>query len=151
MKRIEILTLITKRTKKTFTKDFRVMVDGHQGRPVKLVLNFYPNGVGRDADKAMTLEVLVKVERKCSELKEIAQLKLNSNTVIGKKLVSAKQLTRPLENFIVYDFLPHEIITQTHARHIDMQFEGFINCGIESDLRSSCIEHPERENTGNLV
>lgn len=148
---MEILTLITKHTKKTFTKDFRVMVDGYQGRPVKLALNLYPNGVGRDADKAMTLEVLVKVERRCSELKEMAQLRLSINILIGKNLVSAKQPTQPLEDFIVYDFLPHEIITQTHARHIDMQFEGWISSGIESGLRSSCVEHPERENTGNLV
>jgi len=151
MKKKEIRKHITKQTKKTFTNDFRVKVDGYRGRPVKLELRLCPNGIGCDVDNSMTLEVLVTVERRCLELKEIAQLRMNVKIVIGKEWVFVKELTQHLENFIVYDFLPHEIITQTHARHIDMQFEGFINCGIESDLRSSCIEHPERENTGNLV
>jgi len=127
MKRKEIGKHITKHTKKTFTNDFRVKVDGYRGRPVKLVLRLHPNGIGRDADNSMTLEVLVTVERRCLELMEIARLRMNVKFVIGEELVSVKELAQRLENFTIHDFLRHEIITQTHARHIDMQFEGYIS------------------------
>ena len=93
-------------------------MDGYRGRPVKLVLRLHPNGIGRDVNNSMTLEVLVMVRQRCSELKEIARLRMNVKIVIGEELVSVKELTQHLENFTVHDFLPHEIITQTHSRQL---------------------------------
>jgi len=154
MKRKEIGKHITKRTKKTFTNDFRVMVDGYRGRPVKLELRLCPNGIGRDADNSMTLEVLVTVERRCLELTEIARLRMNVKILIGEELVSVKELTQRLVNFTVHDFIPHEIITRSHAKHIDMQFEGYIIYDTASNLNSrrvESIERPEHDTAGKVM
>ena len=148
MKREEIGTHIVKHTKKTFTKDFRLKVDGYRSRPVKLVLRVSPNGVGHDRGNAMSLEVLVTVERRYSELKEMARLRMNVKILIGEEFISVKELNQPLENFTVHDFLPHEIITQTHARHVEMQFEGCLSYDTVSDLnrpRVDSIEYPESD------
>lgn len=155
MKRKEIGKHISKHTKKTFTNDFRVKVDGYRGRPVKLVLRLCPNGIGRDADNSMmTLEVLVTVERRCLELTEIARLRMNVKILIGEELVSVKELTQRLVNFTVHDFIPHKIITQTHAKHIDMQFEGYILYDTASNRNSprvESIEHPEHDSAGKVM
>ena len=146
MKREDIGTHIVKHTKKMFTKDFRLKVDGYRCRPVKLALRLYPNGISHDTSNAMTLEVLVTVERRCSELKEMARLRMNVKILIGEEFLSVKELKQPLENFTVHDFLPHEIVTQTHARHIEMQFEGFLSYDTVSDInrpRVDSIDYPE--------
>ena len=147
MKRKEIGKLITKHTKKTFTNDFKVEVDGYHGRPVKLVLRLYPNGIGHDADNSMTLEVLVTVERRCLELTEIARLRMNVKILIGEELVSVKELTQRLMNFTVHDFIPHEIITRTHAKHIDMQSIIYATASNLNSPHVGSIEHPEHDST----
>jgi len=117
-------------------------------------MNLCPNGIGRDADNSMTLEVLVTVERRCLELTEIARLRMNVKILIGEELVSVKELTQRLVNFTVHDFIPHEIITRTHAKHIDMQFEGYIIYDTASNLNSprvESIERPEHDTAGKVM
>ena len=153
MKRKEIDTHIIKHTKKSFTNDFRVKVDGYQGQPVTLALRLYPNGVGRDAGNAMTLEVLVTVERRCLELKQMARLRMNIKILIGGELMSVNELNQQLENFTVHDFLLHERIRRMPPRNIVMEFEGYIHydtTGNRSSSQNDSIEHPECEIAGEV-
>ena len=126
IKREEIGTRILKHMNKSFTKELKMKVDGYRCKPVKLAFRLHPNGIGHDSGNAMTLEVAVTVRQRCSELKEMAQLRMDIKTQIGQEFVSVKELTQRLENFLVHDFLPHEIIQQTHAKYTEIEFEGCI-------------------------
>ena len=105
-------------------------VDGYRSKPVKLAFKLRPNGIGHDTGNAMTLEVTVTVKQGCSELKEMAQLKMNIKTQIGEEFISVKELTQRLENFLVHDFLPHEVVQQTHGKYTEIEFEGSISFNI---------------------
>ena len=130
IKREEIGTHILKHTNKSFAKELKMKVDGYRCRPVKLAFKLHPNGIGHDTGNAMTLEVTVTVKQRCSELKEMAQLKMNIKTRIGKEFISVKELTQRLENFLVHDFLPHEVVQQTHGKYTEIEFEGSISFDI---------------------
>ena len=130
IKREEIGTHILKHTNKSFAKELKMKVDGYRCRPVKLAFKLHPNGIGHDTGNAMTLEVTVTVKQRCSELKEMAQLKMNIKTQIGKEFISVKELTQRLENFLVHDFLPHEVVQQTHGKYAEIEFEGSISFDI---------------------
>ena len=128
-------------------------MDGYQGQPVTLALRLYPNGVGRDAGNAMTLEVLVPVERRCLELKQMARLRMNIKILIGGELMSVNELNQQLENFTVHDFLLHERIRRMPPRNIVMEFEGYIHydtTGNRSSSQNDSIEHPECEIAGEV-
>ena len=86
--------------------------------------------IGHDTGNAMTLEVTVTVKQGCSELKEMAQLKMNIKTQIGEEFISVKELTQRLENFLVHDFLPHEVVQQTHGKYTEIEFVGSISFDI---------------------
>ena len=105
-------------------------VDGYRCKPVKLAFKLHPNGIGHDTGNAMTLEVTVTVKQGCSELKEMAQLKMNIKTQIGEEFISVKELTQRLENFLVHDFLPHEVVQQTHGKYTEIEFVASISFDI---------------------
>ena len=115
-------------------------VDGYKCKPVKLVFKLHPNGIGHDTGNAMTLEVTVTVKQGCSELKEMAQLKMNIKIQIGDEFISVKELTQRLENFLVHDFLPHEVVQQTHGKYTGIEFEGSISFDIVDTPPTGGIE-----------
>ena len=68
----------------------------------------------------------------------MAQLKMNIKTQIGEEFISVKELTQQLENFLVHDFLPHEVVQQTHGKYTEIQFVASISFDI--DIPTGSIE-----------
>ena len=97
---------------------------GRLNKPVSLVFKVYPFGLGNDANQSLTLEVTVVC--RSNDLRPIARLSLEMTLSMDGKLISTRSWTKLLKTFWIHDFLPHEIITHSHSKTLDLVIHAFI-------------------------
>ncbi len=107
------------------------------GAKVKIALKLYPNGLRADTNNSMTLGILIE---SVPQVQDTAMINLTLLTRIGpedqEEFLSSKELKRNLENFVVYDFMPHEIVKCCHAKYVEI----FVSAHLVFD-KDSCHEH----------
>lgn len=131
--RTELGERIIRHSNKAFIKgQFSLSADGIKWRfkkPVTLVFKLYPDGIGQDENQSVSLEVLV--ECRSSDLKLLGTLNLDVLTSMQERreFVSSKSIQNPLKNFVIHDFLPHEVVTHGKCQFIHFTVEAFISFG----------------------
>lgn len=94
-------------------------------RPVSLVFKVYPFGLDRDENQSLTFETLV--ECRCNDLRHIGKVNLVISVSMEKQLISTRSWNKPLKTFRIHDFLPHEIITHSSGKTLDLVIEAYVN------------------------
>ena len=126
IRRACVCTHICKHSEKAFTKEMKVKVDGDKRNTIKMTLKLIPAGDGRDTDSSCTLIVSINVSKKLEYLKGTAMLLLRIKATFDppEEFETTKIFKKPLQNFIVNDFLPHEVIKNSHSTHLNIHTEA---------------------------
>ena len=127
--RMELGQRIVAHSTKAFIKgNFSLTAGGickwRLNKPVSLVFKVYPFGLGNDENQSLTLEVVVVC--RSSDLRPIARVSLEMTASMDGKLISTRSWTKSLKTFWIHDFLPHEIITHSHSKTLDLVMQAFI-------------------------
>ena len=127
--RVELGQRIVAHSNTAFIKgNFSLPASGVRYRlrnPVSLVFKVYPFGVGKDENQSLTLETVV--ECRCHDLRPIGKVNLVISVSMEKQLISTRSWNKPLRTFMIHDFLPHEIITHSSGRTLDLVMEAYVN------------------------
>ena len=146
LNRKEICSFADRQSNRVFSKEFKLQVDGCGSKPVKLILKLHVSGLGHDKGNAVSLGVLVKVEERCRQLKDTAMLNLLVATRMGKvgqeEFISGKETKKPLDNFVLNDFMPHEVLRQCQSNFIEMEAEAFLTFDRE-DINVVSLDNEE--------
>lgn len=103
---------------------------GRSFNNVKLTFHLAPYGVGPDSGRFMSMKVSVHVDQKCPQLKEMALLHLKITTTLPHTdFVTVKTVSNQLEDFVVNDFVPHEIIINQACKNVDFSIEAYLTFG----------------------
>ena len=129
--RVELGKRVVEHCNVAFVKgNFSLNADGMKFRfrkPVSLVFKVYPYGIGKDQNQSLSLEVLV--ECRSADLKSLGLLNLVITASMGnrKEFLTSKQLKKPLKTFTIHDFIPHEVITHSHSKWLELSAEAHVS------------------------
>ncbi len=122
LKREELCKSVFSHKQKCYTKDFMMKVDGAKSKPVKVTLKLYANGIESDTNNSMTMGVLVTAEE--VQVRDTAMLNLTLLTRMGpeeqEEFISSKEVRESLGNFVIYDFMPHEVLKRCHSKYVEI-------------------------------
>lgn len=138
VKRLHLCDYICKHSTKTISKDIKISCcqqgTAKKGRKlgktcdVKVTFHLSPYGVGPDEGRFMSLEVGVRVDHKCPQLKDMATLHLKITTRLpSTEFVSVRTATNPLEDFVINNFIPHEVVINQNSKFIEFVVETYLN------------------------
>ena len=97
-------------------------------KDITLTFVLTPNGLNDNTGCCMTMTVKVDVNKRSKQMREMAQLhlRITSQTEGGTEFLSAKTERNKLETFVIYDFLPHSIVKDSHAKHVEFCVEAYL-------------------------
>ena len=126
--RLELGHKIVAHSNMAFVKgNFSLCASGTRFRlrkPVSLVFKLYPFGLGKDENHSLTLEIIV--ECRSDDLKSIGKVYLEISVSMDEQLISTRSWKMPLKTFKINDFLPHEIVSRSFSKMLNLVIEGYI-------------------------
>lgn len=141
-KRLHLCDCICKHSSKTISRDMKISCS-QQGAAkkcrklgkacdVKLTFRLCPYGVGSDEGRFMSMKVCVHVDRKCPQLKGMATLHLKITTRLpSTEFVSVRTATNQLEDFVINNFIPHEVVINQSSKCIEFAIETYLNFDLQ--------------------
>ena len=135
LKRLYLCELICKHSPKDFSKELKLS-NAHRGTPkrrrrssgdpVKLTFHLYPHGFGRDEGSFMSMRVCVRVDSKMY-LKDMAAVHLRITTKLPpSEFVTVRTTSNSLEDFVLNDFIPHDIIINQTSKNVEFLIEAYL-------------------------
>ena len=74
------------------------------------------------------MKVGIHVDRKCPQLKDMATLHLKITTRLpSTEFVSERTATNRLEDFVINNFIPHEVVINQDSKCIEFAIETYLN------------------------
>ena len=141
-KRLHLCDCICKHSSKMMSKEMKISCS-QQGAPkkgrklgkgcdVKLTFRLCPYGVGPDEGRFMSMKVGVHVDHKCPQLKDMARLHLKITTRLpSTEFVSVRTATNHLEDFVINNFIPHEVVINQYSKCIEFAIETYLNFDLQ--------------------
>ena len=119
LKKESLSKSISKQKKKPVTKDFKIRADGYKSKYIKLKFILQPFGSTYGKRTSAILEVSV------SELTYTDRLNLAIIVLTNKGRISCKHFCEQ-GNFVISDFIPHEVIQDSETEFITVQADAYI-------------------------
>ena len=134
VKRLNLCELICKHSSKDVSKELKLYSacqgtprrNRRSGDPVKLTFHLYPYGFGRDEGSFMSMRVCVRIDPKMY-LKDMATIHLKITTRLPPgEFVTVRTASNSLEEFVLYDFIPHDIIINQGSKNVEFLIEAYL-------------------------
>ena len=144
VKRLQLCEIICKHSARDVSKELKLCTTrrGTTRRnrrpgcdPVKLTFRLYPYGFGRDEGSFMSMRVCVRVDSKMF-LKDVAKVHLKVTTRLPPgEFVTVRTASNSLEDFVLNDFIPHDIIINESSKIVEFLIEAYLTYdGISVDM-----------------
>ena len=119
LKKESLSKSISKQKKKSVTEDFKIRADGYKSKYIKLKFILQPFGSTYGKRTSATLKVSV------SQLTCTDRLNLAIIVLTNKGRISCKHFCEQ-GNFVISDFIPHEVIQDSETEFITVQADAYI-------------------------
>jgi hypothetical protein len=127
--RVELGRRIVAHSNTAFIKgNFSLPASGVRSRlrkPVSLVFKVYPFGLGTDENQSLTLQTIV--ECRSEDLRLIGGVNLEVSVSVGDQFISTRTWNKPLRTFTIHDFLPHELITHSSGKTLNLVIQAYVH------------------------
>ena len=139
VKRLTLCEYICKHSSKVVTKDIKLPTSssGSSKRHrnlrrrcdnVKLVFQLCPYGIGKDESSFMSMRVCVNLDQRCAPLRDMATVHLKITASLPPTdFVTVKTASNALEDFVINDFIPFDVIINTNAKNVEFTIEAYLN------------------------
>ena len=145
LNREELDSVISKKEHKCFSKDIKVRVGKTRNKllssGLKLTFKLWPYGLDRDETSCMTMQVLVNVDKQYYQLAQTAKLHLQLKTHTPRdSFLCTKEVATQLENFKIYDFVPHEMITHCSEKCVIVDIRAYLTYDLHDEVARTDLD-----------